>query len=110
MEKKLRQLVEAIAGVTGVTISLGERTTSQPARMDANLRSALLAGAAALDISVREMPCGAGHDAALFANQGVSTAMIFIRNANGSHNPREAMDFADFADATRLLSHVLAVA
>jgi len=61
-----------------------------------------------MQLKIREMPCGAGHDAAVFANQGVPTAMIFVRNANGSHNPAEAMDFADFAIAARLLGRVLA--
>ena len=38
------------------------------------------------------MASGAGHDAAVFANCGVPTAMIFVRNEHGSHNPDEAMD------------------
>jgi N-carbamoyl-L-amino-acid hydrolase len=38
----------------------------------------------------------AGHDAAVFANAGIPSAMIFIRNEHGSHNPREDMAIADF--------------
>ncbi|MFZ4685890.1 MAG: M20/M25/M40 family metallo-hydrolase, partial [Hyphomonadaceae bacterium] len=49
------------------------------------------------------LPCGAGHDAAVFAAQGVPTGMLFIRNANGSHNPAEAMSLADFAMAAGIL-------
>ena len=49
------------------------------------------------------MSCGAGHDAAVFAGEGVPTGMVFIRNANGSHNPDEAMDIADFAAAARIV-------
>ena len=37
-----------------------------------------------------EMPSGAGHDAAVFAKMGIPTAMIFVRNEHGSHNPDEA--------------------
>ena len=33
--------------------------------------------------------------------------MIFVRNQNGSHNPAEAMDMADFALAVEVLSSVL---
>lgn len=44
----------------------------------------------------RLMPSGAGHDAAVFAQAGVPTGMIFVRNANGSHNPAESMDLVDF--------------
>ena len=49
------------------------------------------------------IPSGAGHDAAVFANSGVPTGMLFIRNRNGSHNPREAMDIEDFLAAFRVL-------
>ena len=45
----------------------------------------------------------AGHDAAVFGIMGVPTAMIFIRNEHGSHNPDEAMDLTDFAQGLRLL-------
>jgi N-carbamoyl-L-amino-acid hydrolase len=30
--------------------------------------------------------------------------MLFVRNQNGSHNPDEAMEMADYAIATRLLA------
>ena len=49
------------------------------------------------------MPSGAGHDAAVFAGAGVPTAMIFIRNDHGSHNPDETMDMADFEASVVLL-------
>ena len=47
---------------------------------------------------------GGGHDAGDFASAGVPTAMIFVRNPYGSHNPQEHMEMADFADAVRLLT------
>jgi len=54
------------------------------------------------------MPSGAGHDAAVFANAGVPTGMIFVRNQNGSHNPDEAMAIEDFHQATAVLySHLV---
>jgi N-carbamoyl-L-amino-acid hydrolase len=55
-----------------------------------------------------EIACGAGHDAAVFAGAGVPSLMLFVRNQNGSHNPDEAMEMADFAKVTRLLAHGLA--
>ncbi|MFT5448181.1 MAG: di/tripeptidase [Gammaproteobacteria bacterium] len=60
-------------------------------------------------ISGMDIPSGASHDSAAFADVGVPTAMLFIRNANGSHNPDEAMEIADFIDATKLLTAALAV-
>jgi N-carbamoyl-L-amino-acid hydrolase len=50
---------------------------------------------------------GAGHDAAIFAAAGVPSAMVFVRNEHGSHNPREAMDFDDFCTGAALLREML---
>ena len=33
--------------------------------------------------------------------------MLFVRNANGSHNPREAMEIDDFLQAAAVLTHWL---
>ena len=55
-----------------------------------------------------ELASGAGHDAAVFATFGVPSGMIFIRNSNGSHNPDEAMDLADFGLAAQLLATYIA--
>lgn len=48
-------------------------------------------------------PSGAGHDAAVFANAGIPSAMLFIRNQHGSHNPHEAMQLTDFLMSTEVL-------
>lgn len=53
------------------------------------------------------MVSGAGHDAAVFAAEGIACAMIFVRNANGSHNPDEAMALEDFAVGARALTSLL---
>jgi N-carbamoyl-L-amino-acid hydrolase len=49
-----------------------------------------------LGLPDEEIPSGAGHDAAVFANAGNPSAIVFVRNENGSHNPREAMNLDDF--------------
>ncbi|TLY93728.1 MAG: M20/M25/M40 family metallo-hydrolase, partial [Gammaproteobacteria bacterium] len=54
-----------------------------------------------------EMASGAGHDAAIFAKVGIPSAMIFVRNEHGSHNPDEAMSLADFAVGSRSLLELL---
>ena len=46
---------------------------------------------------------------AAFAAAGVPTAMLFIRNDNGSHNPDEAMRIDDFMQGVRVLTQWLAV-
>jgi N-carbamoyl-L-amino-acid hydrolase len=109
LDADIQAVVDRVARKGSVAIDLGPRTGSRPARMDPALIEAIRSESVALGIPVREMPCGAGHDAAVFAQEGVPTAMLFIRNANGSHNPREAMDFDDFSAATRLLERALAL-
>ena len=59
------------------------------------------------DIACCRLPSGAGHDAAVMANAGIPSAMIFVRNEHGSHNPRESMDIGDFLKGVDLLYHAL---
>ncbi|WP_377299278.1 hydantoinase/carbamoylase family amidase [Rhizobium sp. SGZ-381] len=100
-------LLDAVARIEAshkVRFELGRLTDSKPASMDRSLVDALSGFAAEDGIPAHVMACGAGHDAAVFADAGVPTGMVFIRNANGSHNPDEQMDIADFAEAARLVS------
>ena len=53
------------------------------------------------------MPSGAGHDASLFANAGIPSAMVFVRNQHGSHNPHEAMDMDDFMLGVQAMADAL---
>jgi beta-ureidopropionase / N-carbamoyl-L-amino-acid hydrolase len=103
MQQEVGRLVAAVEAREGVRFELGRLTTSEPARMSPDVVTALGTAARAAGVPHVEMPCGAGHDAAVFAQMGVPTGMIFIRNANGSHNPDEDMAIADFAAAARVL-------
>jgi N-carbamoyl-L-amino-acid hydrolase len=76
-------------------------------QVDASIRRALTAGAAALGIRAIDLGSPASHDAAAFAACGVPMGMIFVRNANGSHNPFEAMTIDDFLDGTAVLTEWL---
>ncbi|MBB2190284.1 hydantoinase/carbamoylase family amidase [Gluconacetobacter azotocaptans] len=107
MDRHIHTAVTAVEAEYGVRIDLGTLSGSTPASMDAGLQDDLTSLASELGFAARSMPSGAGHDAATFANQGVPTAMLFVRNANGSHNPDEAMDFQDFVQGTELLSALL---
>ncbi len=86
-----------------VSFDLGATSVSPPAVMDARLRTRLMS---LLDQPF-EMPSGAGHDAAVFAKMGIPTAMIFVRNAQGSHNPDETMAMEDFEVASQALLRLL---
>ena len=57
----------------------------------------------AMELPDEPIPSGAGHDAAVFANAGIPSAMIFVRNEHGSHNPKEAMAMDDFLLGAELL-------
>ena len=86
----------AIGRERGVTFDLGPPVATAPASTHAAVVEGLSGICKARGIPHEVIPSGAGHDAAIFANQGIPAGMIFIRNAHGSHNPDEAMDFADF--------------
>jgi beta-ureidopropionase / N-carbamoyl-L-amino-acid hydrolase len=94
---------ERISSEYRVHIDLGLATHSVPALLDARLRSRLLG----LLERPFEMASGAGHDAAVFSKVGIPSAMIFVRNEHGSHNPDEAMTLDDFAIGARALLQLL---
>lgn len=98
-----RRAAQDIGRKYRVSFDLGPATDSPPAMMDARLRSSLMA----LLERPLEMPSGAGHDAAVFAKVGIPSAMIFVRNDHGSHNPEEAMALEDFAAGTQALIGLL---
>jgi N-carbamoyl-L-amino-acid hydrolase len=98
-----RLAAERVGSQYRVSFDLGAATESPPAMMDLRLRSRLMT----LLERPLEMPSGAGHDAAMFAKVGIPSAMIFVRNDHGSHNPEEAMALEDFAVGTRALLGLL---
>jgi beta-ureidopropionase / N-carbamoyl-L-amino-acid hydrolase len=98
-----RSAAARVGAAYRVDIDLGATSDSPAAVMDGRLRARLMG---LLDQPF-EMPSGAGHDAAVFCEAGVPSAMIFVRNANGSHNPHEAMALEDFAVGARALLGLL---
>jgi N-carbamoyl-L-amino-acid hydrolase len=105
-----RELVETaqrIGRERRVAIDLGEHTHAEAAVMDPALLALARRTAQRLGIDAPDMASGAGHDCAVFANAGVPCAMLFIRNEHSSHNPKEAMEIEDFAEACRLLHGML---
>lgn len=95
----LQQLILDIGDRRGVDIELGRATHGDAAKMDDAMVNSLMVAAKDMDVPVMKLPSGGGHDSAVFAGQGIPTAMIFVRNENGSHNPDEAMEFDDFSAA-----------
>ncbi|WP_251976232.1 Zn-dependent hydrolase [Salinicola avicenniae] len=107
LEATLQTTIERLERERGVRFDLGPRTASTPAPMSAALTQRAATLATQLKISHRLMPSGAGHDAATFANAGVPTQMLFVRNQHGSHNPFEAMRIEDFVEGIRVLAALI---
>jgi N-carbamoyl-L-amino-acid hydrolase len=91
------RLVAEVSARRGVVFELSRGPLNPPTPMSAEVRGALARAAEELGIDYLAMPSGGGHDAASFAQAGVPTCMLFVRNQNGSHNPHEAMRMEDFA-------------
>lgn len=94
---------DRIATERGVQFRLDPRCDTPSATLDRGWIERLKAAARELGIPDEEIPSGGGHDAAVFANAGIPSAMLFVRNANGSHNPSEAMDLNDFVSGVAVL-------
>ena len=99
----LHALVPQIEARRGVTFDLGAEVATTPTPMHPEVRAGLAQAATALGVKFREMASGGGHDAVAFAQAGVPSGMLFVRNQHGSHNPHEAMRAEDFASATTVL-------
>ena len=69
----------------------------------------LTQSAKVLGIPTMPLASPASHDTATLTVAGVPSAMLFVRNANGSHNPREAMEIDDFLQAAAVLAQWIAV-
>ncbi|MBW4024777.1 MAG: Zn-dependent hydrolase [Proteobacteria bacterium] len=103
MAGEARHAAGRIGDAYRVSFELGDTSYSAPGLMDARLQDALMRR---LDRPF-DMASGAGHDAVIFAGMGIPTGMIFVRNQNGSHNPDEAMELADFAVGAEALTGLL---
>lgn len=88
----------------GVTFDFAPPVYTKPAQMSEALVALAKSAADAAAIECEVMASGAGHDSAVFANAGVPSTMVFVRNQNGSHNPYEAMEMEDFFAGAEVLS------
>lgn len=99
LERRFHAILDATAARRGVTIDPGPRNAAPVGPCDPALQAALAAAAARMGVATMPLGSPASHDAANFAAAGIPTALLLIRNANGSHNPHEAMDTADLMTA-----------
>lgn len=85
-----------IARSRGVEFIFDRKLYTAPALMSQEWVKKISDACVKLGVESEIMASGAGHDAAVFANAGIPSGMIFIRNEHGSHNPHEAMNLEDF--------------
>ena len=104
---RFRDECHNIENTRRVRFELDQRIINLPAPMDRRWMEYLTETCKKLDIPHALMPSGAGHDAAVFVRVGIPTAMIFIKNEHGSHNPDEAMQIADFMIGVDVLKEAL---
>ena len=91
----------------GVRFEFDPAGRNEPMESDPELMAKLEEGAAALGIPVIHEPSGAGHDAQTFGLEKIPFAMVFIANANGSHNPDEAVETDDFLAGAAVLTEAV---
>jgi len=107
LDRRVDAIVAGIEQRRGVRFDLGTKARAAVGPVDAGIRTALANSAAALGIDTIELGSPASHDAAAFAACGVKMGLIFVRNANGSHNAFEAMTLEDFLDGAAVLTEWL---
>jgi allantoate deiminase len=75
----------------GCEVAIVPRWRYEAVAMSPGPKEALRRAVASLGLEPRELPSGAGHDAAILALAGVPTAMLFVRSDAGgvSHAPEE---------------------
>lgn len=103
VEAALLSHMKDIALRRGVEFTHDPLTGDIPAAMNTGFQDLLRRGCAELGLPSMAITSGAGHDAGDFAMAGVPSAMLFIRSENGSHNPEEHMEIADFDAGARLV-------
>lgn len=108
LETKVRAIIARIEQERGVQFHLGPTARAAVGPVDPGVKAALEDAAASQGIPVLQIGSPASHDAAAFAEMGVPTGMVFVRNANGSHNPLEAMTIEDFLDGATVMAHWVA--
>ncbi len=110
LETDVLAMVKEIEARRGVTFHLGGRTSADVAPSNPALYDALTRAAVTVGIDTMPLASPASHDTATFTVAGVPSCMLFVRNANGSHNPHEAMEISDFLDTATVLATWLAEA
>jgi len=103
MYATIRKEADAIGKQNGTQFAFAELHVNTAAPTDARMRKIIADAAASLNLTTRQMPSGAGHDAQAMAMLG-PIGMIFIPSVGGiSHSPKEFSKPADIANGANVL-------
>jgi N-carbamoyl-L-amino-acid hydrolase len=108
LDKRVDAIIAGIEQRRSVHFHTGSKARAAVGPVDPGIKVALSRGAAVLGIQTIDLGSPASHDAAAFAACGVKMGLIFVRNANGSHNANESMTVDDFLDGSAVLTEWLA--
>jgi N-carbamoyl-L-amino-acid hydrolase len=106
--ESIQREAASIAEKSGTKISFSRsETNTTPSLTDPRVREAIVASAEKLDLSYKQMPSGAGHDAQSVAKIA-PIGMIFIPSVNGiSHSPKEYSRPGDIENGANVLLHTI---
>jgi N-carbamoyl-L-amino-acid hydrolase len=107
LDKQVDAIISSIEQRRGVRFHCGPKARAGVGAVDPSIKSSLERCSVELNVPVLQLGSPASHDAAAFGAAGVPMGMIFVRNENGSHNPREAMTLDDFMAGSTLLAQFL---
>lgn len=102
-EGEVLDIIKEIEELHKVEIELGENSGPPIIELSSTLAEETRNNLKRRNVEYLDMPSGAGHDTVAFAEIGVPSTMIFVRNQNGSHNPDEGMRVEDFEIACTAL-------
>ena len=106
-EERLAAFLDELAEAEGLKVTCRRLARFQPVDFDPAMVARIESFAQDLQLSVRRMPSGAGHDAQSFA-PNCPTAMIFVPSVGGiSHNVTEFTDPDDLEAGANVLLQVL---
>jgi N-carbamoyl-L-amino-acid hydrolase len=95
-----------LAKAHDVRFEFGKRAGTPAVDLDASILSRVEDAGRAFGMTPFRMPT-VGHDAAMFQRRGIPTSVLLLRNANGSHNPKEHMEMADFEAGAKVLASAI---
>lgn len=104
---ELYQIIELIEKKRNVKVSISQLCNDRPIKMNDDIIHFLVQSCEKLNLSYRQMPSGAGHDAMMMAKR-FPTGLIFVPSKNGiSHNKEEFTSLEQIGAGVSLLKEAI---